>query len=392
MERMKLWIGVCAMLVSQAYNTFAQKVDDERMKRDIEVSENVLSTLVKQELNQQRGLWGMDIKGAYLPGYGVTFRLPIDYNVPFVFSIGGEDNASVVYDRRGDSYSYSITTRDGRDEEDDDSEDRAVSLKDKARLKKQLNADSVRGIYHEKLIKASKDFIIDYGDFLSQLGPNERIVVTNKGDHSHGWYFKTGKRTHISVEGLKSDITAFKQGKITREQALDKLKVINTESVETKEPDMELLSSILNRLYRADLSNTYFTDNNIYYERLKDYGVIYYMEVFSSTEASFDRVNMPTQDLQNIDKATRDKKVTELYPKFEQELKENVLEYGRTLKSLKPEEMLMVNVMLTKCKSCGIPSTVEVSVKASVLKDFDAGKLDKNAALSKFSVKKGVPQ
>jgi hypothetical protein len=93
-----------------------------------------------------------------------------------------------------------------------------------------------------------------------------------------------------------------------------------------------------------------------------------------------------------VDKATRDKKVTELYPKFEQELKENMLEYGRTLRSLGDEEVLVFNVSLTKCKGCGIPSTVELNVKNSVVKDFGAGKIDKNTALSRFIVKKGVSQ
>jgi hypothetical protein len=101
---------------------------------------------------------------------------------------------------------------------------------------------------------------------------------------------------------------------------------------------------------------------------------------------------MPTVDLQDVDLETRNKKVTELYPKFEQELKENVLEYGKTLKTLKDNEVLVFQVKITKCPACGIPSTLEVSVKGSVLKDAASGKLEKNAALSKFSVKKGANQ
>jgi hypothetical protein len=84
--------------------------------------------------------------------------------------------------------------------------------------------------------------------------------------------------------------------------------------------------------------------------------------------------------------------VTELYPKFEQELKENMLEYGRTLKTLGDEEVLVFNTTLTKCVKCGIPSTVELTIKSSVLKEYGSGKTDKNAALSKFIVKKGPAQ
>jgi hypothetical protein len=47
---------------------------------------------------------------------------------------------------------------------------------------------------------------------------------------------------------------------------------------------------------------------------------------------------------------------------------------------------------MTKCTGCAIPSSLEYTVKASVLKDFNATKLDRNAALGKFTVKKGENQ
>jgi len=187
---------------------------------------------------------------------------------------------------------------------------------------------------------------------------------------------------------------AFKQGKATREQTLAKLKVVNTETIEEKEQDMELLSSIFNRLYRPDLSTTYFAENNLYYERLKEYGVIFYLQVYSSYDTGYKRYALATQNMEDVDEVTRDKKVVELYPKFERELKENILEYGRTLKSLNDEEVLVFNVTLTKCKikGCGIPTSLELTVKGSVLKDFGAGRIDKAAGLTKFTTKKGPNQ
>jgi hypothetical protein len=101
---------------------------------------------------------------------------------------------------------------------------------------------------------------------------------------------------------------------------------------------------------------------------------------------------MPTIGLEDVDQATKDKKVKELYPKFEKELKENILEYGRTIKSLKDDESLVIQVTMTKCKECNIPSSLELSVKGSVLKDFNAGKIDQGAALTKINVKKGANQ
>jgi hypothetical protein len=136
-----------------------------------------------------------------------------------------------------------------------------------------------------------------------------------------------------------------------------------------------------------------------YYDRLTDFGVILHMQVVSSlsngdynTAAKDVRLAMPTLGLSNLTQEERDKKVKELYPVFESELKENILDYGRTLKSLDDNEQLIVDVSMTKCTGCGIPASLEVAVKASVLKDFNAGKLDRSVALSKIEVKKGPAQ
>jgi hypothetical protein len=62
------------------------------------------------------------------------------------------------------------------------------------------------------------------------------------------------------------------------------------------------------------------------------------------------------------------------------------------VKSLKDDEVLVFNVKLTKCKGCGIPSTLEVTVKGSVLKEYGSGKSDKASAMNKLIIKKGADQ
>ncbi|MBT1697548.1 hypothetical protein KK083_11720 [Fulvivirgaceae bacterium PWU4] len=398
-KMIKIWVSGILALSLHSQVLVAQKIDEERMTRDIEVAENVLATLIKHEVSPDKRYIGIDVNGRYQEGYGVTFRIPGDYAMPMAFSISGngvtvrsgtyyysDDQAPVIVNGIGE-VKTTKPNPPAKEKEDD-----GYKLKEKVKEKRRVVNDSLRDEFNNRMIKASKDFILDYGDLISQLGPNERIVVTNQDEPGRSWYFR-GQRTHISVEGTKADVVAFKQGKATREQTLAKLKVVNTETVEVKEPDLELLSSIINRLYRPDLSKTYFGENNIYYERLKDYGVIYYMRVYSSSEdRDFKRFSMPTQGLEDMDQATRNKKVKELYPQFEREFKENILEYGRTLKTLGDEEVLVFNISLTKCEGCGIPSTLELGIKGSVLKDLNMGKIDKAAGMAKFSVKKGPVQ
>lgn len=386
----KLLITAIVLFGIDVHALFAQTPNEERMRRDIEVAENVLATLIKQGMEHQKVFFGVDVKGTYQPGYGVTFRVPAGGNMPFVtftpHGTGEIQGATVISD--GSTYRYSYRSTNGNTEEEVSDNVNKIKLKDRTTI----SSDSLRAAYNDRIIQAAQSFILEYGDFLTQLSPNERIVVTNRNDQANYYPFNVGKRTRISVEGVRSDITAFRQGKLSRDEAVKKLTVINTESVETKEPDMEMLSSIFSRLYRPDLSKTYFLEGNVYYERLRDFGSIFYMRVVSSDESLPGHFNMPTLGLRDLDQAARDKKVKELYPAFERDLKENILDYGRTVKSLKDNESLIFNIQMTRCPGCGIPGTLELSVKSSVLKDFDAGRIDKNAANSKIEVKKGTNQ
>jgi hypothetical protein len=437
---------ICGAIVLGVQVAQAQNIDEERMKRDIAVAENVLNTLIKQEFGK-RSFFPVEVRGSYRAGYGVTFSIPTEMLLPMVW--GGQNDDFVVLDGAPGAFSYSYSWSDDeeteaperaevkerkeqpekkeqaerkekrelkevkekteiersqkemekaememrRAEEEMERANRAVTITMPARARyRERNTDSLRMESNKRIMKAAKDFIADYGDMISQLGANEKIIITNQGENKR-WYFRENeKRSILSVEALKSDLTQFRQGKINRDQLLAKIKVTNTESSGKVEPDLELLTSIFNRLYRNDLSKSFFIEGGAYYERLVDFGAIVYMQVYSSNQVSENRYNMPTVGLRDVDQAERDKKVKELYPVFENELKENILDYGRTLKSLNDNEQLVFNVKLTRCKGCGIPSDIEVAVKSSVLKDYNSGKLDKNAALSKITVKKGANQ
>jgi len=415
----------------------AQSADDSRMNRDIEIAENILSTLVKQEFGKVGNLFPMQVSGTYRAGYGVTFIVPVNF-MPMVYG----KNDFVILDGTPGAYSYSFSAPcDPCDEEkelavlekekaegqkvkvekekvkaDKEKEKAAKEIKDAQahaeiaqnekqryetrvgvrttdRQRKTQNNDSLNAVNNAKIIQAAKNFLADYGDLLSQLKPDEKIIITNK-DNNQRWYYngQGSKRSILIIEASKGDIAQYRQNKITREGLLSKIKVTNTESTGKLEPDLELLTSIFNRLYSSDLSTSYYLSGSSYYERLTDFGAVVYMQVYSSNETNNGLFNMPTVDLREVDRAARNKKVTELYPTFESELKENILEYGRTVRSLKDNEQLVFNVILTSCKGCGIPADLEVSIPNSVLKDYNAGKLDKNSALSKVAVKKGAAQ
>jgi len=383
---LKITPGVLLALFS--LSAYAQTIDDERMQRDLRVAENVLTTLVKHELGQDGQFFGFAVRGNYQQGYGVTFSLPGDHTVPLVLHTTERAlrRAAVAVERAGNYYTF---RRNGGEPDDTFAAPPAPPAPDDEETDDA--DDSVMTAYYDGLVRAAKTFILDYGDILSQLRPTDRIRVTNR-DGSQRFFYPGGKRRHISVEANFSDVIAVRGGKLGRDQAMKRLEIVNAETVDKTEPDLEMLSSIFGRLYRSDLSDTYFVDGNVYYDRLKDFGAVYYMRVVSSVERGKDRYYMPTLKLENLTQQERDQRVAELYPRFEQQIKEHILEYGRTIKSLSDDESLIFNIQLTRCKGCEIPSTLELSLKGRVLKDYGAGKIDREKALSLFLLKKGISQ
>lgn len=393
-----------AMIMSLAPVMGQKKIDQDRMLRDIEVTENILSTLIKQQLDK-RSFFPMEVAGEYREGLGVTYRLPVEINGPMIWSLGGQMEEFRMMD--GKNYVFSFDEQDNLDRamnEEMRAKDRAMRATARSSnnsYSRKLNADSLRTVTSDKVIEACKTFITDYGDLITQLQASEKIVITNRGDGNRNWYgaFANSIRPSvISVEAKKSDITEYKQGKISRDAFVKRMNVVNSVLEDELQPDLELITSIFNRLYRADLSKTFFTEENLYYERMKDYGVIYHMQVYSSNvNSGFVRTDamiysMPTLGLEGLTQAERDKKVIEIYPKFEKDIKDDVLEYGRTIKSLKPDELLIFDIRISKCVNCGIPASLELSIKADILKQYESGKLSKEEALSKMSVKKGPNQ
>jgi hypothetical protein len=389
---MKQLIRVAMMLMS--ISVMAQTSEkEERIKRDVEVAENVLSTLIRQQMDKRLSFWGFDVKGSYMAGYGVTLRIP---NENWIVTGNVAPNMWDSDDVVGSPGGVTIINRNRNHEE---AVARDMADLERLRDSKVARRDSNQAAYNDKLLQAAKIFLADYGDLIG-LEPNERILITTKSERGGNYAFSFGgdvhytspKRRVMSVEAMKSDLTQYKQGKLSREQLFSKFKILNSDVNNESQPDLELLCTIFGRLYRSDLSKTYFMSSAPNYERLKDFGATFYMHVYSSNESGYKRWDMPTVDWEDVSQEQRDAKVKELYPAFEKDMKMNMLEYGRTVNSLKDDELLIFDITLTKCKGCGIPASVEYSVKASVLKEYGQGKLSREVAIAKINAKAGPIQ
>ena len=50
-----------------------------------------------------------------------------------------------------------------------------------------------------------------------------------------------------------------------------------------------------------------------------------------------------------------------LYPKFKDDIKAFMLDYGRTIRSLNDDDKVMLEIKINSCRDCKIPKTLEIS-------------------------------
>lgn len=380
--------------------SYAQDADNTRMKRDIEVAENILSTL----LNQESNYYGNSVEGTYIEGHGALFTI----NSGSFISVNGYNKAIVLSTDASQNGVYQLGETTG----------------------KSVNIDSLNTALQARIKDVMKTFITDYAQLLSQLKPTEKILIRYTRGNRYGDVKVFGLTSRLaavdaqttvnkdknktapdktlkelSAEIMKASVDDYRSGKLTKAQLEQKIKYSEQNVTDKKETDLELLSSIFHRLYQDDLSETFRLYSDPSYEKIEGLGVIFTMNFggrffgraaysYSFSTRAGDRVwsSSPSQNKKKSDKEEEDdsdwqKKIEESYPDFLETFKQNMIEYGRTVHTLNADELLIFKLDLMNCDDCDIPAAVELSVKNSVLEDYDKNKISIDQAVEKITVK-----
>ena len=353
------------------------QIDEERMARDLKIAEDILGTLS----NQDSKVWYNDnIESNYVPDYGVIFTIPLK---PFIIKATG--TGRVAYSTGGSAVTI-VDRRVGRDRDDDPDEEVEVEAENEneAELDESEIIEEMESATRDQIIT----FLADYADLIGQLKPSDRIVVQTKS-RSEIYFYNTrsgssNSSSGLSAQVLKSDISSYKQGKLDRDAFVQKIEF--TEGGEKAAKDIELFATIFARLYEPDLSSTYYlSSRRIGYTSLKNMGVTFNMKFYSSSSDEGLHTIRTTGE-SGLTQEQRDEKVDAMYPEFEKSFKENLLDYGRTIKSLNSDEMLIFKVRLTECRGCEMPQEIKVTIKMKTLQDYDKGSLSRSKALEQISV------
>lgn len=380
-----------------------QAQQSESLKRDMEVTSNLLSTLLKTNTGNSLMRVGTDgIETSYNEGFGVVYDLK-GSNVVFRSVLQGFATAA--------KSPYSNSASEIVEKKENNEENRAQGVATVGAKSENISISSYgqagdfsTSIWRSNSEKseqekesAVKEFLIEYGSFLKDLKPNEKIMVqyplvqfeANERQNNEGRVFlniNADKFATKSFSILKKDADAYRSGSISKEEALNRISVEENlpEEIAT---DLRVLGELMNSLYSERSSKSYFSTSNPSIVRTKGMGAVYSWAVYSGYNDNLG-YRLPTlvRGEQSVDENNRNEIVKAAYPAFLESFKENLVDYGRTIKSLENNEKIVFNIKMTRCQGCGIPDVLKVEMDKATIEEYNQGKLSRSQAISRLKV------
>jgi hypothetical protein len=108
--------------------------------------------------------------------------------------------------------------------------------------------------------------------------------------------------------------------------------------------------------------------------------------LYSSYPLANDQFQMPTFTNAIIQLEERNKILEEHYPEFISGLKEKILDFGRTIRSINEDQIVQFKISLTEC-NCKMPSSMSLELKMKDLMEYGKGKLARTEALKRIIIK-----
>ncbi len=383
-----LWIPI---LLFASQTIHSQSIDADRMNRDINIMENILQELFKTQwaahgntVQVRAGTFSFngnkEIRGTYLPGYGVIFTIP-----------GGPPAFVMTSDADGDVSGYTFQYGNDGDGE---------------KVTEQTVTDRI------------KEFLRDYGSTMGQLSDNENIMVIydTQSSNNHFFSFRTeaDHKKHktlpvISIVTSKENLQAFRSGDISDSQFEDRL-VISKTSADAKEKlDLKVMANIFETALKEE--SGFRISGTVNYLGLDNFGALFSFNArygdnsFSSLRAALNlngsidvrrnddgkpHVTVTKNNDKEDDLEENQKKQLEeernAYDSFVRVLKEYLVDYGRTLKSVKPDQYILVSVSLSS-RIDEVPERFDMQIQKSILEEVDKGSMTRESALDEIRIR-----
>lgn len=346
-------IVLTALLLGIASMMSAQDINQAIMKKDIEVAEDVLSTLASQYFETDS--WGQGVEGNYIEGYGLVFTIRSQEEA---FILGWKsDNVRII--------TRNFTRKGVQVIEDDELADVQMEREDQMK-------------------SIAFAFLKNYGFLIRQLQPNEKIMLNFVDNFKEKAVInpfpedRPAQRNSsvLTAEVAQKEIKTYRAKKLSEEEFEARILFGTEESNAELEPDLELLVSMFSRLYQDDLTETFAIRSEGRYTRIKGLGAILEFDLYGTyNENSF---SIEFDDFGDCESCEKQKKAFEQEFKtkhevFLEDFKENIIEYGRTVSSLAADERLIFKLHFDNHQFGG--TDTELSITRSVIQAYDEQKL-----------------
>ena len=393
-----LVLGLCLQAANAQSN-----IDANRMERDINIMESVLEEMFKTSWAAHGNTVrvhtgetffgrGRDIQGTYLPGYGVIFTIP------------GGPPAFVSYsDSEEETFSYHFSYG---------------------------GSDEGAKVSRESITNKIVEFLSDYGSTMGQLSGNDKLTVIYRPNSAGPQlaFFTLSKDSEkqrqslptISVTASRNDLGAYRAGSIDREELRDRLDISVTEDGEQSPKDLKVMAGILETAFKDDRTKKSFRiAGSVNHLKLDTFGALFSFDArytdsggwnFSGIHESLKvfrneledaRAEVEKEIKEKIDRrdslraarkkeieskrAERQEQLRTAYEQFLTELKEYLVDYGRTLNSVDGNQHIMVTVNFST-RSGDIPEQLRLQIRKSRLTAMDRGQLSREEAMAEIEV------
>ena len=374
---------------------FSQVIDTNRMNRDINIMENILNELFRATVTtgnentvfvSGNGFYQSNsIRGTYLPGFGIIFMVSNPANGRIYVTSQGPATGSSTY-----SFYYDA----------DENEDREIN--------------------EESITARIKEFLKDYGSTIGQLKKDEKIMVIygSKSNSQTLYYRLSSNRVQrsdddekipvISVSAKVSDLNEYRSGKLNASALNSRLDVATSEDKEYL--DLKVMGNIFETALKDQDGEAFrITGGGVSYMMLENFGALFSLDVRYDefgrasavlweldsrvrSRANAERVAVGQvrseqtnpQDLEERQKEL-EKKLADAYGQLVSNIKEYIVDYGRTLNSLDSDQFLLLSVNING-RYENIPGRLDIQVKKSVLEQLDRGSVSRERALEQVIV------
>lgn len=335
----------CLLFAGTAFSQTSSKINWERMQRDLDIMEGVLSKLLLRSSFEPGGR-SDNVNGVYFAGYGVVFLV--------------KDDQLRVLRLSADQIEHlkELAPQVIVDKTSDDKKTIAVSPEMKSIEVMELDA----GKRLERFKSRTIDFLGDYADAVGQLDPDERVTVVLDFGGSRPFQIMADRVVRgsqakdvaiVEISARKSDIINHRRGQLSQIEFRKRVEISERGDDESMNANIDIMANILETaLSRRHHEDYYIVDQNrgIY---LKKLGTLFFLSAELNTDTVTWDVHLlhtprpdevVVQPSQPKAQKRPQKSISELQQSFKNTLVELVGDYGHTLRTLEPTEQVVVAV------------------------------------------------